>query len=158
MIQRIQSLYLLLAAVLMGLLNFAPVYTTETGQAMYTVYLGGLTKKEPQMTDYEVLVPQPGLFAVNLILVALCIFTLFLYKNRKLQKRLSSSLMISSAAFVILLAAASNELMKSVPEYSGEGNLSWGLILPAASIVFLLLANRGINKDEELIRSADRLR
>jgi hypothetical protein len=48
--------------------------------------------------------------------------------------------------------------MKSVPEYSGEGNLSWGLILPAASIVFLLLANRGINKDEELIRSADRLR
>jgi Ca2+/Na+ antiporter len=105
-----------------------------------------------------VLVSQPGLIAVNLIIAALCFASIFLFKNRKLQKRLSSSLMISTAAFVILLSASSAELMKSVPAGNVEGSLSWGLVMPALAIVFLLLANRGINKDEELIKSADRLR
>jgi hypothetical protein len=158
MIQRIQSLYFLIASLLLCFLSFAPIYKAESEDFSYSIFLGGLCETELPNGEPVVLVSQPGLIAVNLIIAALCFASIFLFKNRKLQKRLSSSLMISTAAFVILLSASSAELMKSVPAGNVEGSLSWGLVMPALAIVFLLLANRGINKDEELIKSADRLR
>lgn len=147
-----------MASIVLGLLVFAPLYTTQSGETKYSVYAAGLLKESPELAEPEVVASQPAMIAVDFILVILCIVAIFMFKNRRMQKRLASSLMISSTVFVILLSANSNELMKSVPGYSGEGNYGWGLILPFVAVVFLLLANRGIRKDEELVKSADRLR
>lgn len=156
MIQRIQSLYFFMASLTMMVLSFSPLYTTAVGTSKFTMFVGGLL--ETQGENEEILVSQPSIFAVNILLVLMPLIAIFLFKNRKLQLRLSSSAMLSYTAFVILLAGVSNESLKSIQGFTGEGNFGWGLALPFVAIIFLFLANKGIRNDENLVRSADRLR
>lgn len=81
---------------------------------------------------------------------------IFLYKNRKRQ--------ISYCYIVIvLLIGYSFYSAETVKTIAGDvtlrsENYGLGIILPSLAIVLLFLAIRGINRDEKLVRSADRLR
>jgi hypothetical protein len=156
MIQRIQSLYFFLAAASLGVLMFAPLYSAEYQNVKYDVFIGGLLKQS-NGTE-EVMSSNPALFAVLILLMLMPLVAIFLFKNRKFQLRLGSSAMISFTVFVFLLVATINEAMQKASEITTQGNYNWGLVLPFVGVIFLFLANRAIKKDDELIRSADRLR
>ena len=136
MIQRIQTIYMLLVAAIAGGLTFVfGLYTLEDGAAVFA-------KDEPLYL---------GLFMASAVLA---LITIFLFKNRKLQFVLNRLNIILN---LILLGIFVYRMLN----LSGESELSEkgiGIILPIISIVLLVLANRAIKKDEDLVKSVDRLR
>lgn len=135
MIQRIQSIYLLIVGILAGFGIFAPLWVNDkliTVKGFDNIYI----------------------LALFVSIIVLSVLTIFLFKNRKLQFVL--------VRFNILI----NIILLGVFGYytqtlSGETLVSEkeiGLIIPFVSIVFLYLANIAIKKDEELVKSVDRLR
>ncbi len=155
MIQRIQSLYLFLAACCSGILLAAPLYHTIANGASFTFYLGGLMQESP---EEKVLVSQPSLVAVGFLLTLFPLIILFLYKRRSLQLRLSASAMLAYTAMLLLLVGSINKTLDAIPGEHLAGTYGWGLMLPLIGVIFIFLANRAIRKDEALVRSADRLR
>ena len=155
MIQRIQSIYLLIAALCSGLLLAAPLYNIETATATYQLFLGGMVQTNPKDT---ILTSQPAILAVGILLSLFPIIILFLYKKRQVQMRLAVSAMMANTAMLLLLVGIVNKSIEHITELHVKETYGFGLILPAISIVFLFLANKAIRKDDNLIRSADRLR
>lgn len=141
MIQRIQSIWLLIVA----LAAFA-TYTL-------TLYIGHL----PDGTS------RPFLLASSLLLVSviialgvLAIICIFLFKNRKLQFRLSILGVLFSIGFLFIEYLKVEEFKKENSILTGSYQL--GALLPIVMIIFFFLAARGIYKDEKLVKSLDRLR
>lgn len=136
MIQRIQSIYLLIALIVMGVLPF--VFQLETTAAGEKVFF----------TDH---ITDLILFLSSAVL---SLITIFLFSNRKLQFvlcRLNIILnLILLGLFVYHSLSVSGEVATS------EKGI--GMFLPIFSIVFLVLANKAIKKDEDLVKSVDRLR
>ncbi|WP_420601560.1 DUF4293 domain-containing protein [Flagellimonas sp.] len=85
---------------------------------------------------------------------ALALISIFMYKNRQNQfvvNRLNMILNLFLLGFFVYRSLS----------LSGENTISEkgiGMLIPVFSIVFLVLANRAIKKDEDLVKSVDRLR
>jgi len=137
MLQRIQTVYLLIVAVISGGLIFAlNLWTTVEGTVVYA--------KDEMLAL--------GLFAGSAILAIISIFN---FKNRKSQFMLGRLNMILN---LILLGFFVYRILNSPGEANGVSEKGVGIFLPVISIVFLVLANRAIKKDEDLVKSVDRLR
>lgn len=155
MIQRIQSVWLLLTSLTLFILLALPIVTKIHNGAEYTVYTNGLhqitkSSSEPSVT-VDVFMP---LMVSNIIIAVFAFIGIFLFRNRSLQKRFCSLI-------IILIAGLNFWMFQSAREIPGglEGaSFGAGAFLPLAAIAFCFLAIRGIRKDEQLIRSADRLR
>ena len=150
MIQRIQTLYLLLVVVLGTLLClFSPIQFLL-----------------PEGTDYvSLLVLDKWPMAVMTIASPLlALVTIFLFKRRLLQARLNVVNVILCLGFYALLALYTAYIIKGY-ETLGEMTMvgaDWYLsvwaAIPLVNIVLLMMATRRILKDEALVRAADRLR
>ncbi len=137
MIQRIQTVYLFLSFLAMGVMPFLfPLETDASGN------------KAVYFTDHTIDV------LLFLGSAALSLVTIFLYKNRKLQFVLCRLNMILNLILLGLFVYHSLNLPGGVA--TPEKGI--GMFMPIFSIVFLVLANRAIKKDEDLVKSADRLR
>lgn len=136
MLQRIQTVYLLIAAIVsLGLIFVFALWQSEEGSAVYA---------QDQLTIFIMFIAS-GL---------LSLISIFMFKNRKLQFVLGRINIVLN--FFILGVFVYWSL--SLP---GEMNISEkgiGMFLPIISIVFLVLANKAIKKDEDLVKSVDRLR
>ena len=137
MIQRIQTVYLLLAFIVMGALPFVfPLETDASGN------------KQVFFTDHTVD------FVLFLASALLSIITIFLFKNRQLQFVLCRLNIILN--LILLGLFVYHSLTVSGEVATSEKGI--GMFLPIFSIVFLVLANKAIKKDEDLVKSVDRLR
>lgn len=135
MIQRIQTIWLLLAAIC-SLATLKLSFYSGTKDNNLFAELNGLS-------NFALLI-----LAVGIALVALII--IFLYKNRKLQIQLSLlGFLLQAVALVIYFM----QIKKYV-----QGNFTLTSILSFIIPVFFILAWLGIRKDEKLIKSMDRLR
>ena len=136
MIQRIQSIYLLLVVLLSAVGAFLlPLWYKEDGSAVLAL---------DQLTTL-------AFFGVSAVLA---LITIFLFKNRKLQfvlGRLNIILNFILLGFFVYWSQA----LPGEMQISEKGI---GMLTPVLSIVFLVLANKAIKKDEALVKSADRLR
>jgi cytochrome bd-type quinol oxidase subunit 2 len=136
MLQRIQSVYLLIVTFLMaGLPFWITIWTDLNGKQVYA--------------SDEIWI------LIAFIASALLAFaTIFIFKNRKLQfvlNRLNIILNVTLLGFFVYRSL----------NLSGENEISEkgiGMFIPVISIVFLVLANKAIKKDEDLVKSVDRLR
>jgi len=149
MIQRIQSVFLLLAASA-GFGQFAaPYVTTDSGNPAASL---------PALAD-NVLNPfdNPGLLGLCALSGIVSLTALFLFRNRPLQARLCGAAAIASLLLTILTAFVVFQITQQMP---AGGNLHYGagLALPVLTMLFDWLAARFIRKDENLVRSMDRLR
>lgn len=157
MIQRIQSVYLLLAAIAMGAAFFFPLADaigSIDSLVLYTYKVESLVPDNiPNLPPYFMW-PLLGLSAL------ICVFsflTIFLFKTRMRQMML---IRISVIMLVVLIALFFFYYSPEMELVSG-GLVMYrapGAYLPIATLVFLILASRSIMSDEKLIRSADRLR
>ena len=144
MIQRVQSLYLLIAFLISGVLAFSVLLWENIDGIAY--YLTGMIKE-----DSWKIVSIPMGFILSTILSLLAIMN---FKNRTLQIKLNRFNIVINlyllGIIVYLLLSLSGE------SYISEKGI--GLFLPVIVIVLLVLANKTIQKDEELVKSVDRLR
>lgn len=143
MIQRVQSLYLILAAIVSGLLAFIfPFY----------IYNGELVGIEQAFrADSLLLKAIASLFMLSAVLA---LVSLFLFKNRNTQ-------IVINRLNIILNFLLLGLIVYQLQTLSGETSVSEkgiGSFLPLIVVVLLSLATKAILKDERLVKSADRLR
>lgn len=145
MIQRKQSIYLLIAAIMSAGLTFVfSLWTnTQNNSSTYLIDLfSGVSILEKTT---------PVLFFTSALL---SIVTLFLFKNRQLQFVLGRLNILINLFLLGVLIYLSQTL-------SGEALVSEkgiGMFFPVIVILLLVLANKAIKKDEDLVKSVDRLR
>lgn len=136
MIQRIQSLYLIIVAILTGILPF-----------FFNLWI--------DVDGTEVFADNEILISISFYASAVfAIWSMVSFKNRKNQFVLNRLNMILNVFLLGFFVYRSLNL-------SGETLVSEkgiGMLIPVFSIVFLVLANRAIKKDEDLVKSVDRLR
>ena len=146
MIQRIQSVWLFLAAMLNGLLFIFPLYRYNNPNPVYSPW---------QVEGVKGYLP---LFILATIITILPLITIFLFGDRKRQRRFVWITMISTLSFIGMVVLRISNLKNSTPPISNFEYLLPGILVSFVALIFLFLALRGINKDEKLIRSMDRLR
>ena len=136
MIQRIQTFYLALVVLVAGVLPFfLSLWLTVDNQPVFA---------KDQL-----------IIGSAFVIIALLAFsTIFLFKKRQNQFVLNRLNMILNLFLLGFFVYRSLNL-------SGETEVSEkgiGMLIPVFSIVFLVLSNRAIKKDEDLVKSVDRLR
>jgi len=142
MIQRIQSVYLLLAAISSSLIYVFPPITATSAP---------LSSELPVVVSKQLETASSiGLFLSIMVLI----ITIFMYNRRPLQVRLISTSVILLFVCIIF---ESFSIVQDAPNgilYS----YSFHLIFPFLAFVFSVLARKAILRDERLVRSADRIR
>ncbi|MFT5963504.1 MAG: hypothetical protein ACI9L6_000206 [Flavobacterium sp.] len=137
MIQRIQTIYLTFAFVITGVLPFLfPLWTMNDGKECFFM----------QSQIYVIL------FGLSTSLTVLSIVT---YKKRQNQFVMGRLNMILNLILLGLFVYRSLNISGETVLVSEKGI---GMFLPIIAIVLLVLANKAIKKDEDLVKSADRLR
>ena len=137
MIQRIQTIYLLLAFVVTGVLPFfIPLWTMTDGAAYLFM----------QNQVYVVL------FGLS---TTLSLVSIVSYKKRQNQFVMGRLNIILNLILLGLFVYRSLNVSGETPAVSEKGI---GMFLPIVAIVLLVLANKAIKKDEDLVKSVDRLR
>ena len=137
MIQRIQTIYLLLAFMLTGILPFfIPLWTMSDG-------------KEYFFMQNQVYIVVLGLSTT------LSLLSIVSYKKRQNQFVIDRLNIILNLILLGLFVYRSLNLSGETIAVSEKGI---GMFLPIVAIVLLVLANKAIKKDEDLVKSVDRLR
>ncbi|MBP8822181.1 MAG: DUF4293 domain-containing protein [Flavobacteriales bacterium] len=157
MLQRKQTLFLLLAALCGGLTFLFPVDTFTRGGQTFVFRTTGLFMGDgTEVVDASLKVPfAPVIGLLSAFLLAI----IFLYGNRTRQLRLARILNLLVIAVEVFLFITDNSV-RAFLELGGEVENRFGpsAVLPLVMVVFVLLAIRGIRKDEQLVKSMDRLR
>lgn len=154
MIQRIQTLFILTAVILVSLLGFLPLaeLASKDGQ-FFKATLLGIQSLGQTVTGsvYTYLFP-----AGVLVLVLAALFrTIFLYKNRVKQIKFA---WISIRLLVIQVFANVWPVYRWGADNGATVSYKVSMALPLVAVVLVLLAIRNIRKDEELVKSVDRIR
>lgn len=139
MIQRIQTVYLAIAALAKGLLFAFPFATAE--KTAEGVFMDG----DLDLNDHV------SLMALTVLTLLLAAISIFLFKNRALQMK------ISIGAIVLSLG-----LLGTAAYFAFGGAVSAtvgiGFFLPVIAIIMYFLAYKGIKSDDNLVKSSNRLR
>lgn len=154
MIQRIQSIFILIAAILLVTIIIWPIDFFSNAQGLIELHWNGVYDVTPEVAEPLVrsLVP---LAAVIAIALALNVVALFLFKRRTIQMRL------------VGVAAGIEVCVVAVLVYLGVNiadgmNVEWHVCarwaLPLIAAIMDFLAYGRISDDEALVRSLDRLR
>lgn len=149
MIQRIQTVFLFLAACAGAGQFVLPYATTDADNAAKS--LSALSDAVFNPFD------NPGLIGLCILSALVSLIAIFLYKNRSLQRRITGAGVLVSFLLVALLGFSVWQMLQSMPE-GGALYYQPGVGLPVVALLLQWLAGRSISKDEALVRSMDRLR
>ncbi len=151
MFQRIQTIFLVLAAAAMLIASSTPLatfnynYSEEVVFESMGIYLNGTLNDSTW-----------GLFAISIGSSVLALITIFLYKKRMLQIRLSIFNLVLMIGFYLFFGFIFYKVY-SVEELFFN-KIGVGLIMPLIAIILTILAIRRIGSDEALVQSLNRLR
>ena len=141
MIQRIQTLWLFLASIANILLFVLPFYTATSGNTLKHAFSASLS------------IPT---FLFTLLSIIIPFVAVFMFKNRRKQIKVCIAQLMAN---VLSLVSFLFFLISSISQNGMQAaKIGSGTFLILASLIFTLLALRGINNDEKLVKSSDRLR
>lgn len=149
MIQRIQTVYLLIVAILMVIMmssNVGHFYTDASVVGMSNLAV----EVSEGVNDYT----PWALYAILLVVAVVTLGAIFLYKRRMLQIRICLFSIILLVAYYVVLGVFAWGVLKPY----GSFTPSWLICFPAVSVILEWLAIRAIGKDEMLVKAYDRLR
>lgn len=155
MIQRIQTVFLFLAAVFAGILFFTPLASFGYGDELMKLTIYGVESQ----TDAQLF---SGIYALPLLLLTILLVVfpfviIFLYKKRELQCKLSSlNIFLNAVLCGLIFLFYVSDVQKKLSAESVS--YLFGTYVPLINMVLSVLAMRWIKKDIELIKSVDRLR
>ncbi len=155
MLQRIQSVYLLLASlVIFSLFLFPLVHNVYVSGVPSTIKVTGVFQDAggAQAHTQSFI----ALIAATAIVAIIPLILIFLYKNRKQQITLCYG-------YIVVIIGYSFWISQTVKSFTEGANLTTnnfgiGALLSSVSIVLMILAAKAIQRDEKLVKSADRLR
>ncbi len=154
MIQRIQTVYLLLSSVLIFLVFMFPLSELLVDENLLFIYRYRGIYELVDNAEVLTIASTPLAILFGIILI-IGLISIFLFKNRMLQMRLSIFnivLMLGSIGLTYYyIYIAFNELNTTV-------HYSFAAIFPLISAILTYLAFRAIKKDEKLVKSLDRIR
>ena len=131
MIQRIQSIYLLLAVISMTLISFkVPVYNLNE-----TLFMAQDDTK---------------MFVLTIVGAIFSLLGLFMFKNRKFQMKLIRFTVLIQMIIGIRIFMLFNKFEVVLNNFF--------LFLMTFTLIALIMAYRGVKKDDDLVRSVDRIR
>jgi hypothetical protein len=145
MVQRIQTVYLALVALFHVLLFFIPIFTwdkSSTGES------GNFNMTAAYTLPFIIL---------DILIIVFTIFTITLYKSRTRQRNMVYVLALLIIVFVALCMFHMFRIT-TTSEYTFLPARSIGMFLQLASILLCLMATRRIKKDDDLVKSVDRIR
>ncbi|GAB4455970.1 MAG: DUF4293 domain-containing protein [Bacteroidia bacterium] len=143
MIQRIQSVYLLLVGILSSLLFYFPFQKNIVGLSEIKAIQLSLMENENNFLLIASI--------LNLIILVDSITSIFLFRNRKLQMILCLYLLAMNIAMLGLMYFGSAQI-DGMPTYQLP------FVIPVLNIILSFFAYKNIKRDEELVKSADRIR
>ncbi|MBS2213745.1 DUF4293 domain-containing protein [Carboxylicivirga mesophila] len=151
MLQRIQTVYLLLSGLLMTSLFFLPFaqIEAESGE-VYNFMYRGLTN-----ADGETVIPTLALAILLTAATIVAFITIFLFKKRVLQIRLCGlnlALLLGSTGMIYYLGT------QLIDEITGVMSYKIMTAFPLVALILTFLALRAIGKDIALLKSMDRIR
>ena len=180
MLQRIQTLWLVLAACCMAMCFLTPVakYHMEIASMEQTVVseLNLITKDAPDINQLMIVKGATieygqqltgfatwPLIVLACVVIGVAVVSILLFKNRVAQMRIVAIGFLLNVVYVFLVFFwAVDAYADAIPPamHDAAPQVTWmaGAYLPIASLVFFVLAHRGIKKDEAKVRAADRLR
>ena len=161
MIQRIQSLYLLLASLFTGSLFFTELARFLYNDSVYVLKYNGLFNiaDSSNATDCATFCV---ILALLIVITTISLLsTIFIYKKRMIQLRLCKINLILLGGLtgaIIYRCFDAKATLEKLNAITAQLSFSWTLIFPVIAIILVLLAMKGINKDEALVKSLNRIR
>jgi len=159
MIQRIQTIFLFLVAVGMTLFIIFPlwqIFNADTGE-LYQVTAIKLYHVDGAGNESTTYSPYIISAALAFLSIVVAIIEIFQYKNRLNQIKMGAlNALIMAAAVILPLYLSYTGQSEFMPDIRGTYLI--GIFFPLGSLLFNSLANRFIRKDENLVRSVDRIR
>lgn len=147
MLQRIQTVFLLIAVILLGMLYTNPLAEISDGTEVYLFNIYGIFNGTDRIFNAI------SLLIFLSVIMAIHVYVIFGYKNRIRQMR------VLSFSIILILGLFGLFFYFSHAAFEGETvNYKITVALPLAAAILDYLAVRNIGKDEALVRSADRLR
>lgn len=148
MIQRIQTVYLLIVTALLIAAMCLPMgYFADNAMMEYPFKALGMDVNGTFHSTW-------GLFGILMLSTMVAFATIFLFKNRMLQIRMSIFNSLLLVGYYIAFTAFYFALKSDANSF----RIGWALCLPLVSIVLNILAIRAIGRDEVMVKAADRLR
>jgi len=155
MIQRIQTLYLLAVIVLSGFVIFHHLaeLVNKTGNLVYLVDFRAITQilKTGNIIESRVW----GLTVISALIPIISLFAIFNYKNRIKQIRLTVINMFLIICFYLVLFFY---VWTGCQRLQADWSLQVVTIIPLINLILCYLAIGAIGKDENLVKSLNRLR
>lgn len=157
MLQRKQTIFLVLAALIAFGTWVLPITTYQRGAEIFTLRTTGLfAGNGAEVPDVQMKAPFSVLFTVIGVALLACIF---FYTNRPRQARFVRGTYLVILGLIAFLFITDNSVQAYL-EQGGTVDSSYGLsfVAPLVMLVLAFMAERAIKADEALVRSTDRLR
>lgn len=150
MIQRIQSIYLVLSGVLLISFLFLPLVEISDESSVYSVKATGLYN-----LDGLKIMPLYLITTIAIISSISSFLLIFGYKNRKKQMQFC---LYHLVLHILLIGIVGYDIYSLWINYGAIVSHKLSLLIPIISIILIWFARASIKKDDELVRSMDRLR
>ncbi len=158
MIQRIQSIFLALVAILMTGTIFFPFWQKQVQENQEVAQLNSISLEIQRAGEQVSQLNTIYIGIMAFLAVCLAFAAIFTYRNRMLQMKIclfNTVLMAATMGLILYFVEQGDSLI------GGEGSPSSfgiGFYLPVGALFFNALANRFIRRDENMVRDSDRLR
>ncbi len=152
MIQRRQSIYLLLTAILMAVTAFSPLLVIRMPDLSILDFMScGIMKKTGELFK-----PTWGVITMAGLSSLIALVNIFLYKKRKLQIRMG----YITSLFIVLYYVTLGTYFYVICNNIGAelSSIHYGIVLPFIALILNIMAIANIKKDEKLVKSLDRIR
>jgi hypothetical protein len=155
MIQRIQSLLLLISALALSVCLFTPAWTATSNGATYTVDAYKLHIVHETISTDKSTIYTAILIAAS---IALTVFIILKFNNRTLQMRLNmmNTLLICMIEGLFFWNIRDAKLLIGTAEFTEQFGIAF--YMPLVALMLSFYAGKRIQKDEELVKSVDRIR
>ena len=156
MLQRIQSVYLLLVILFTVLFLFFPLGSLRLNGESVSIMLTGKDLAQENFAGAFAQLYRFSLFILLSVAVIFTVYIIFQYGKRLFQMRLGKIHILLHLIILVLTFFYLDHLRASLPIAS----LTYGpsVFFPVVSLFLILMSNRAIMKDEKLVRAADRIR
>jgi hypothetical protein len=155
MIQRIQSILLLISAAVLSICLFTPAWQATSEGTEYHLNSFRMNISDGTVSTDKNVVFIAGLIGLS---IALTFYIIFKYKNRTLQMRLN----MMNTILICLIEGLYFWYIRDAKLIIGTGTYieKFGLAfyMPLAALILCFIAGKRIQKDEELVKSVDRIR
>jgi len=156
MIQRLQSVYLLLVTVFMSLMWLFPLASLSLRDGQSVVFFSYGVKKYITPENAEMITRTLPVVILICLTGLISFINIFQFRRRVLQMRLCLVNVFLLAVLLLLVIIYYHVVKSTLPVE--DHSLKLPGVFPVVGIVLTLLANRGIHEDEILVQSVDRLR